>query len=153
MLAIFSAHVIGAQERETVPLKPKYRTLRLIITAECISPRANRSTPLPMHGTASASPSPSDATRAPWDGGRERIPGTWEPPPSPPTVGRADGRGGGGPNNRSPAAEGGCGGRHAAGGCDADAPACHARGSEGGGGGTVDAGRSVVHHQYAKRFF
>ena len=97
MLAIFSAHVIGAQERETVPLKPKYRTLRLIITAECISPRANRSTPLPMHGTASASPSPSDATRAPWDGGREHIPGTWEPPPSPPTIGRAGGHSEAGP--------------------------------------------------------
>ena len=87
MLAIFSPQVIGAQERETVPLKPKYRTLRLIITAECISPRANRSTPLPMHGTASASPSPSDATRA-WDGGGERIPGTWEPPPCLPPSGR-----------------------------------------------------------------
>ena len=52
-------------------------------------PHADRSTPLPMHGTASASPSPSDANRA-LDGGKEHIPGTWEPPSSHPTVGRAE---------------------------------------------------------------
>ena len=85
-------------------------------------PRANhRSTPLPMHGTASASPSPSDATRAPGTAAGNASPGLGSPLAS---HRRTGGRGGGGPNNRSPAAEGGCGGRHAAGGCDADAPAC-----------------------------
>ena len=42
-------------------------------------PRANRSTPLPMHGTASASPSPSDANRAPGTAARHASPGLGSP--------------------------------------------------------------------------
>ena len=150
MLAIFSPQVIWAQERETVPLKPKYRTLRLIITVECAScrtPTAQLHCPCTARHQRRQVPRMRIARLGRRQGTHPRDLGA---PSLPPTVGRT---GGGGPNNRSPAAEGGCGGRHAAGGCDADAPACHARGWEGGGGGTGDAVRSVVHHQYAKRFF